>query len=99
MIRVKIEKLACLVLLVVLYVFSAAPLRAAAGNEAPRRLSPRGLENLEAFSRLLGYVRFLHPSDQAAAADWDRVAIAGVQEAAAHGPDRLHRRGWHHQRR
>ncbi|HSG38312.1 MAG TPA: S41 family peptidase [Thermoanaerobaculia bacterium] len=48
-------------------------------NEPARRLAPEGARNLEAFTRLLGYVRFFHPSDQAAAADWDRVAIAGVQ--------------------
>ena len=34
-----------------------------AGNEPPRPLSDRGLENLAAFTRLLGYVRFFHPSD------------------------------------
>ncbi|HEY9420787.1 MAG TPA: S41 family peptidase [Thermoanaerobaculia bacterium] len=54
---------------------------AAPANEPPRQLTERGMENLTAFTRLLGYVRFFHPSDQAAAADWDRVAIAGVQEA------------------
>lgn len=48
------------------------------GNEAARALSPRGLDNLIAFTRLLGYVRHFHPSDQAAAADWARVARIGV---------------------
>ncbi|HYG61285.1 MAG TPA: S41 family peptidase [Thermoanaerobaculia bacterium] len=51
------------------------------GNEPPRALTGRGLENLIAFTRLLGYVRFFHPSDQAGAADWNRVALAGVQAA------------------
>lgn len=51
-----------------------------AGYEASRPLTPRGLENLAAFTRLLGYVRFFHPSDQSAAADWDGFAIAGVQQ-------------------
>jgi len=49
------------------------------GWEAPRPLTPRGIANLHAFARLLGYVRFFHPSDQAAAADWNSIAIAGVQ--------------------
>jgi hypothetical protein len=59
--------------------------RAGAGNEPPRPLTGRGLANLIAFTRLLGYVRYFHPSDEAAAADWDRVAIEGsaaVESAA-----------------
>jgi Peptidase family S41 len=49
------------------------------GWEKPRALTDRGLTNLHAFARLLGLVRYFHPSDQAAAADWSKVAIAGVQ--------------------
>jgi hypothetical protein len=37
------------------------------------------LEELHAFAKLYGYVRFFHPSDEAAAADWDRVAIEGAR--------------------
>src|SRR5690349_14883778 len=62
-----------------LALLAALPAGAAAGDEAARRLSPQGAGNLEAFARLLGYVRFFHPSDQATAANWDQVAIAGVQ--------------------
>src|SRR5262249_17306808 len=47
--------------------------------EAPRPLSQRGLINLNAFARLYGLVRFFHPSDEAAAADWNALALAGVQ--------------------
>lgn len=47
----------------------------------PRPLTPRGLANLMAFARLLGYVRYFHPSDEAANADWHAIAIAGVQVA------------------
>ncbi len=56
--------------------------------EAPRPLSGRGSENLVAFSRLLSLVRFFHPSDAAAAVDWNRVAVAGVDaaEGAADAP-------------
>jgi hypothetical protein len=35
--------------------------------------------NLHAFARLYGMARWFHPSDAAAAADWDRVAIDGVR--------------------
>lgn len=47
--------------------------------EPPRALAGRGLENLVAFTRLLGYVRFFHPSDEAAQTDWGAFAIAGVR--------------------
>jgi C-terminal processing protease CtpA/Prc len=50
------------------------------------------LDNLVAFTRLLGYVRYFHPSDQAAEADWDRIAIAGARAAeTAAGPEELAR--------
>ena len=50
------------------------------GDETPRPISARGLENLVAFARLLGYVRYFHPSDEAAAEDWDSFTIRGVDE-------------------
>jgi hypothetical protein len=36
-------------------------------------------EELRAFAKLYGYVRFFHPSDAAAAADWDAIAIDGAR--------------------
>jgi hypothetical protein len=51
-----------------------------AADAPPRPLSARGLTNLIAFARLLGYVRYFHPSDQAAAADWGSFAAAAVAE-------------------
>jgi C-terminal processing protease CtpA/Prc len=47
--------------------------------EAARPLTERGLENAVAFTRLLGYVRYFHPSDQAAATDWNAFAAAGMR--------------------
>ena len=41
--------------------------------------STRELENLEAFTRLYGYVRFFHPSDAAAEIDQDRFAVHGAE--------------------
>ncbi len=41
------------------------------------------IDNLIAFTRLLGYVRYFHPSDEAAAADWERFAIEAVPVAEA----------------
>ncbi|WP_316571746.1 S41 family peptidase [Neobacillus sp. YIM B06451] len=34
--------------------------------------------NLEAFGRLYGYIRYFHPSDEAAELDWNRFGIYGV---------------------
>lgn len=51
----------------------------AADATMARPLSERGLENLVAFARLYGAVRYFHPSDQAAAANWQIAAIAGVE--------------------
>lgn len=52
---------------------------AGSGDEPPRPLETRALENVTAFARLYGYVRHFHPSDQAARADWTRIAIDGVR--------------------
>ena len=57
---------------------------------AEQALSPRGQENLSAATRLLSYVRFFHPSDQAVGVtDWDRFAIYLMErvEPATDGAD------------
>jgi len=58
---------------------------AAAAGEARPLISQRA-ENLAAFGRLLAYIRFFHPSDEAASADWNRFAVAGVA-AVEDAPD------------
>jgi C-terminal processing protease CtpA/Prc len=59
-------------------------------NDRPRPLAGRGLENLIAFTRVLGYVRYFHPSDRAAGADWDRLAIDWISMVEpARSPDEL----------
>lgn len=40
------------------------------------------IENIEAFNRLYGYVRYFHPSDESSAINWDKFAIHGCQEVA-----------------
>ena len=54
-------------------------------DEPARPVTDAGLRNLTAFSKLYGIVRFFHPSDEAAAADWNRLAIEGARrvESAA----------------
>ena len=56
------------------FVGVVAPMR-----EAPRALTERGLQNAVAFTRLLGYVRFFHPSDEAVLVDWDAFAVRGMR--------------------
>jgi C-terminal processing protease CtpA/Prc len=54
---------------------------AGAGDEPARVLEGRGLDNVVAFTRLYGIVRYFHPSDEAAALDgaaWERFVIRGV---------------------
>ncbi len=48
--------------------------------EGPRPFSDEGLENVVAFGKLAGYVRYFHPSDQATEADWDTFLIQGVRQ-------------------
>ena len=38
----------------------------------------RKAENLTAYAQLLSLIRFFHPSDEVASADWDRVAVAAI---------------------
>jgi hypothetical protein len=48
-------------------------------SEPARPLGAQELASMSAFARLYGYVRFFHPSDQAAATDWDTFAVEGVR--------------------
>jgi hypothetical protein len=58
----------------------AAPAAANAADTAgPSPLSARGEANLAAFARLVAYVRFFHPSDAAAAADWNAFVVSNVE--------------------
>ena len=44
--------------------------------------TPPTVENAEALARLIGAVRYYHPSDAAAATDWDRFTIHGMRHVA-----------------
>ncbi len=46
----------------------------------------RELANLVAFTRLMGYVHYFHPSDAAAVTDWAAFAVGGMQAVEA-APD------------
>jgi len=76
--------------MVALALTSAGPGPTAADGDRAHALSGRALENLVAFTRLLGYVRFFDPSDSAAVADWDQFASASVDVVEdARSPDEL----------
>jgi C-terminal processing protease CtpA/Prc len=47
--------------------------------EPPRALTEAGRTNLMAFAKAIGFIRFFHPSDEAAKADWDRLTAEGVK--------------------
>jgi C-terminal processing protease CtpA/Prc len=49
-------------------------------------ISPEEVERFRAFAKLYGYVRFFHPSDEAADIDWDRFAVMGVIRIREAGP-------------
>jgi len=38
------------------------------------------VQNLRAFAKLYGYVKYFHPSDEASAIDWDKFAVYGVKQ-------------------
>ena len=60
-----------LVVFAVLVIASTLPLSVAAKDDLR-------VQNVHAFSRIYGYVRFFHPSDEAAQVDWARFAVHGV---------------------
>lgn len=60
------------------------------GDIAASPLSKQGVQNLAAFARLSGLVRWFHPSDQAFVADWDAIVISAIPLIeAAQDPDEL----------
>lgn len=52
---------------------------AAAAPRPAKVPESRTIRNLHAFVRLYGYVRWFHPSDEAAATDWDAFAVLGAR--------------------
>ena len=67
---------------VILFVsFVSSWLSTHAQSSAPAR----EIDNVAAFARLYGVVRFFYPSDAAAARDWDRFAVDGVARVRTAG--------------
>ena len=63
------------------------------GDSPPRPASMAEIANITALARLLGYVRYFHPSSEAETVDWDSLTIASVEYvAASSSPGELRRR-------
>ncbi len=60
-------------------VFSGGTHRSSIAADESANWSETSLENLRAFGKLYGYVKYFHPSDAASAIDWDRFAVYGVR--------------------
>ncbi|GEM_PF-592278 len=51
-------------------------------------ISKRQMRNLEAFTKLYGYIRFFYPSDEAQTVDWDKFAVYGTRQVMEARNDR-----------
>jgi hypothetical protein len=65
--------------LLVAFVLIAAVSGAPASGQAPRW----AIDNVSAFARLYGVVRYFYPSDAAASLEWNRFAVHGVKQVRA----------------
>jgi C-terminal processing protease CtpA/Prc len=65
--------------MVVALAFASACRSASPPSSAVQTLTPPRVASLRAFARLYGVIRWFHPSDAAAAVDWDRLAVEGVR--------------------
>src|SRR5690625_875593 len=45
-------------------------------------------KNLMAFTKLYGYVKYFHPSDEAREIDWDKLAVLGVKKVKKANTDK-----------
>ncbi|MEL6562572.1 MAG: hypothetical protein AAFQ94_30665, partial [Bacteroidota bacterium] len=67
----------CSIVLLLITAFSAISQNS---HQRSGKISKEVIERIKAFNKLYGYVKYFHPSDEAAALDWDAFAIYGVQE-------------------
>lgn len=63
------------------------------GHGAPPKSPDPSVQNLRAFAKLYGYVRWFHPSDEAASVDWERFAVHGARRVADAATSRELRQG------
>ncbi|WP_068619967.1 S41 family peptidase [Paenibacillus tuaregi] len=80
----KMKRISLLVVAMMVFLVSAVPTMAKE-KEAP---VSREITNVQAFTKLYGYIRFFHPSDENEKIDWQRFAIYGVSKARAAKSDK-----------
>ncbi len=49
-------------------------------GQAPQQAPQRAIDNVVAFARLYGVVRYFYPSDASASLDWNRFAVHGAKQ-------------------
>ncbi|MFH1881489.1 MAG: peptidase S41, partial [Planctomycetota bacterium] len=69
--HIRIHFLLCIMFLFVIFTCSEA--------ETISSTESQKIQNLRAFAKLYGYVKYFHPSDEASAIDWDKFAIYGAK--------------------
>ena len=72
-------RLGLLVLVLLIPLSFMSFLMASGGAGSPDTVT-RSIQNIETFARLYGYVRYFYPGDEAAAMDWERLAVYGVKQ-------------------
>ena len=70
--HLRIHFLLCITFLLVIFTCSEA--------ETISSTESQKIQNLRAFAKLYGYVKYFHPSDEASAIDWDKFAIYGAKQ-------------------
>ena len=89
---VRSARRACAALLLALAAGGAAVAQTPPAPDRPSAGSGQAVANLEAFARLYGAARYFYPGDEAADADWGRVAVLGAERVAgAETPEDLER--------
>ncbi|TDL52889.1 hypothetical protein E2R60_16880 [Paenibacillus dendritiformis] len=73
------KKASLIILTAIIFLMSAVP----AFAKEEESSSHHELMNVRAFTKLYGYVRFFHPSDENTQIDWKRFAIHGVSKLRA----------------
>jgi C-terminal processing protease CtpA/Prc len=58
-------------------------------NASDIKPNEKDINNIVAFCKLFGYVRYFHPSDEAAQIDWDKLAIWGAKNIENLPEDKL----------
>lgn len=56
-------------------------------NALPSPLSPKGLENIKAFVKMYGYVRYFYPGELALTTDWEEFLLNGIDYVEGESSD------------